>query len=290
MVKKALFAFNFRNYFLLTKPGIIMGNAITAGAGFFLASGKDFQFGIFLLMLLGISLVIASSCVFNNYIDRYKDQMMDRTKNRPLAKGTILGRGAITFAISLIIAGLITLYVGVNFLSMLCAFVGFVIYVFVYSFVKYQTIYGTLIGSVAGAMPPVVGYSAASGHLDGASLLFFLIVVLWQMPHFYSISIRRLQDYQLSGVPILPIKKGVLKTKLQMFLYIMAFTVSNLMLTAFEYTGYFFMAIASILGISWLVLCIRGLKAQDDQIWAGKMFRFSLIVIMGISFAIPFSV
>ena len=289
MVKNSPFAFSFRNYSLLIKPGIIVGNAITACAGFALASQGEFQFITFLLMLIGISLVIASSCVYNNYIDRHKDKMMERTKNRPLAKGIISEKAALIFATFLIIAGLATLAIGVNILSMASALVGFGIYVFLYSFSKYQTIYGTLIGSVAGAMPPVVGYTAASGRLDGAALLLFLIVALWQMPHFYAISIRRLRDYRSAEVPILPVKKGMLKTKLQMFFYIMAFTIATLMLTAFDYTGYLFMAIASILGIAWLVLCIRGLETRDDQAWAKQMFRFSLIVIMGISFAIPFS-
>jgi protoheme IX farnesyltransferase len=289
MVKESPFAFSFRNYSLLTKPRIIMGNVITAGAGFALASHRQFQLETFLLMLVGISLVIASSCVYNNYIDRHKDKMMERTKNRPLAKGTISEKAALIFATLLIITGSAIFAIGVNLLAMVSVLVGFGIYVFLYSFSKYQTIHGTLIGSVAGAMPPVVGYTSASGHLDGAALLLFLIVALWQMPHFYAISIRRLHDYRSAKVPILPIKKGMLKTKLQMFFYIMAFTIATLMLTAFDYTGYLFMAIASILGIAWLVLCIRGLKTCDDQAWAKQMFRFSLIVIMGISFAIPFS-
>lgn len=282
------FAFSFRNYSLLTKPGIIMGNAITASAGFVLASKGAFQWPLFLTMLVGICLVIASACVYNNYIDRHHDKRMDRTKNRPLAKGTISGKAALIFAALLIIFGTLTLALGVNLLATAAALMGFGIYVFLYSYSKYQTIYGTLIGSVAGAMPPVVGYTAASGRFDVAALLLFAIVALWQMPHFYSISIRRLEDYKAAGVPILPLKRGIMKTKIQMFFYIMGFIGATLLLTAFNYTGYGFMAIASILGLCWLILCIRGMETEDHTQWAKKMFRFSLIVIMGVSFAIPF--
>ncbi len=282
------FAFSFRNYSLLTKPGIIMGNAITAISGFVLASKGAFQWPLFLTMLIGICLVIASACVYNNYIDRHHDKRMDRTKNRALAKGTISGKAALIFAALLITAGTLTLALGVNLLATAAALMGFGIYVFLYSYSKYQTIYGTLIGSVAGAMPPVVGYTAVSGRLDLAALLLFAVVVLWQMPHFYSISIRRLKDYKAAGVPILPLKRGIMKTKIQMFFYIMGFIGATLLLTAFNYTGYGFMAIASFLGLCWLILCIRGMKTEDHTQWAKKMFRFSLIVIMGVSFAIPF--
>ena len=282
------FAFSFRNYSLLTKPGIIMGNAVTAIAGFVLASKGAFQWSLLLTMLIGICLVIASACVYNNYIDRHHDKRMDRTKNRALAKGTISGKAALIFAALLITAGTLTLALGVNLLATAAALMGFGIYVFLYSYSKYQTIYGTLIGSVAGAMPPVVGYTAVSGRFDLAALLFFGVVVLWQMPHFYSISIRRLKDYKAAGVPILPLKRGIMKTKIQMFFYIMGFIGATLLLTAFNYTGYGFMAIASFLGLCWLILCIRGMKTEDHTLGAKKMFRFSLIVIMGVSFAIPF--
>lgn len=282
------FAFSFRVYSLLTKPGIIFGNVITTGAGFALASHGSFSLSLFLLTVLGIALVIGASCVYNNYIDRQSDKKMERTKNRPLASGAVSEKGALFFATTLLIFGMATLGLFVNGLAMLFAIIGFVVYVFLYSFSKYQTTYGTLIGSIAGAMPPLVGYSAASGKFDLAAFLLFASVVLWQMPHFYAISIRRLQDYEKANIPILPLKRGMLKTKLQMFFYILGFSVVTLLLTAFNFTSYFFMAISSALAVVWLILCIRGIGSKNDLVWAKQMFLFSLVVIMGMSFAIPF--
>jgi protoheme IX farnesyltransferase len=268
-----------KTYYLLTKPGIIMGNLITTVAGFVLASKGHIDFKLFLATLVGLGCIIASACVFNNYIDRESDKKMSRTQNRPLVKGLISEKKAIIFAIILGLIGLFTLARFTNFLAVAVAVVAFVIYVALYSFWKHRTSYATLVGSISGAMPPVVGYCAVSNQFDLGAAILFLILVLWQMPHFYSIAMYRLDDYRAAAIPVLPIKRGNQRTKIRMVLYIIGFIFASLMLIAFNYTGSLYLFTVPFLGLAWLLLSFMGFKTANDQHWARQMFRLSLVVI-----------
>jgi protoheme IX farnesyltransferase len=279
-----------KTYCSLTKPGIILGNLITAAGGFALASRKQFDVRLFLATLVGLSLIIASACVFNNFIDRDLDEKMARTQHRALVKGLITPHCAITFAIFLGLLGTFLLMLFVNLLTVGIALFGFFVYVVLYSFSKYRSTHGTLIGSIAGAVPPVVGYCAVSHHFDGGALLLFMMIAMWQMPHFFAIAIYRLEDYSNASIPVLPIKKGMRMTKIQMLLYIIAFMTISLMLTLFHYTGYLYLIVTALLGIAWIWLCIRGFTCSNDQLWARKMFFFSLIVVTALCFVIPLDV
>ncbi|NNM44057.1 MAG: protoheme IX farnesyltransferase [Chlamydiae bacterium] len=272
-----------KTYLSLTKPGIIFGNAITAAAGFALASKGHFNFGLFLATLVGISLIIGSACVFNNYIDRIADEKMTRTKNRALATGLVSIRSAILFGISLGVLGTFTLSFYTNLLTVLVATAGFFVYVVLYSNLKYRSIYGTIIGSIAGAVPPVVGYCAVSNIFDTGAFILFLLISLWQMPHFFAIAMYRFDDYAAASIPVLPIVKGMHTTKVHMLLYVIAFTLTTLMLTVFGYTGYAYLTITGLVCLTWLILCIKGFTIGDDKLWAKSMFRFSLIVVMALS-------
>jgi len=268
-----------RTYYLLTKPGIIVGNLITTVAGFVLASGGHFDLLLFLATLAGLGCIIASACVFNNYIDRESDKKMARTQNRPLVKGLISGKSAISFAIVLGLIGFTTLVRFTNLLAVSMAVVAFLIYVAMYSFWKHRTSYATLIGSISGAMPPVVGYCAASHRFDMGAAILFLILVLWQMPHFFSIAMYRLSDYRAASIPVLPVKSGNQKTKVHMVWYIVGFIFATLMLIVFNYTSAVYLFTVPLLGLAWLLLCIKGFKTDNDTAWARQMFRFSLVVI-----------
>lgn len=267
-------------YIKLTKPGIIMGNAITAIAGFFLASKGHFDLGLFLAATVGLSLIVAAGCVFNNYMDRDMDKKMSRTQTRALATGAISVRDALIFAIILGVTGSVILFFFTNVLTLGIAIAGFVIYVVFYGLLKYRTMYGTEIGSIAGAVPPVVGYCAVSGRLDGGALLIFLIIALWQMPHFFAIALYRSKEYAAASIPVLPLVKGIAVTKFRMVLYTMAFIASTILLTFFGYTGYAYLAITTVMGLLWLALCLKGFKAIQNERWAHKMFKFSLVVVM----------
>lgn len=268
-----------RTYYLLMKPGIIFGNLITTAGGFALASKGHFDILLFLATFIGLSGVIASACVLNNYIDRESDKKMERTKNRALVRGVISGRNAIIFAIFLGLVGFLVLGIYTNILAVLIALTGFLFYVVLYSFGKYLSTFGTAIGSIAGAVPPVVGYCAVSNHLDPGAFLLFLILVLWQMPHFFAIAMYRFDDYAAASIPVLPVVKGMHKTKIRMLLYIIAFIPTTVMLTLSGYTGYAYLSVAVLLGFAWLWLCIKGFKGGNDKVWARQMFLFSLVVV-----------
>lgn len=278
------------NYYLLTKPGIILGNLITVAAGFLLASKGTIDMGLFMATLIGLALIIASACVFNNYIDRQVDQKMKRTKNRALVKGLISGRHAILFAISLGVLGNVILFLYTNLLTVFVAGIGFFVYVVLYSLWKCRTIYGTAIGSIAGAVPPVVGYCAVSNHFDAGALILFMMLVLWQMPHFFAIALSHFDDYSAAGIPVLPVKKGMLRTKIHMVLYIVSFILVAALLSVFNYTGYVYLIVSTSVGLAWLWLCLQGFKRNDNQLWGRDMFRLSLVLIMAICFTIPFDI
>jgi len=284
------FTFATKTYCLLTKPGIIFGNIVTTAGGFLLASRGHIDLWLFVATLVGLTCVIASGCVFNNYIDRDADKKMARTKNRAFAQEAVSVRPALLFGALLGVVGVLCLAFFVNLLSLVIAVVGFIVYVALYSFSKYYSVHGTLIGSVAGAIPPVVGYCGASNTLDLGALIFFLIIVAWQMPHFFSIAIFRLEDYEKASIPVLPLKKGIWRTKIQMILYIVVFGVIASMLTVFHYVGYGYLIVSMLLTLAWLILCVRGLTARNDKVWARQMFVCSLVVVMGLCLAIPFSV
>lgn len=273
-------------YYRLTKPGIIYGNAITAIAGFLLASGGIIQPTVFVAMLAGISLVIASACVCNNFIDRDIDRKMSRTRQRALVSGAISSRSALIFAAALFTLGGTALYFYTNLAATLTALTGFFVYVVVYGIAKRRSVYGTEIGSIAGAVPITVGYVAVSGIFDVGALLVFLALVFWQMPHFYAIAMYRTKDYAAASIPVLPLQKGIRVTKLRMFVYIVLFTVATIGLTVAGYTGYMYAVLMGLAGAVWLYVGLKGFDSSDDAVWGKKMFKFSLNILLVYSFLI----
>ncbi len=269
-----------KDYYRLTKPGIIYGNCLSAIAGFFLASNGHIKIGLFLAMISGISLIIGSACVFNNYLDKDIDALMDRTKKRAIASGRIKPVSALIYGTVLFIAGAGLLLIFTNFLTFWVAWVGFVVYVLVYGYFKRRSVHGTVIGSVSGAVPPVVGYCAASNNFDTGALLLFLILVFWQMPHFYGIALYREKDYRAAHIPVLPIVSGARVAKLQTLVYIVSFIVACTLLTVFGYGGYTLLLASVVVGLVWLVRGVKNYSVVSDKIWGRQMFLFSLIVLL----------
>lgn len=268
----------------VTKPGIIFGNIVTVSGGFFLASQSAINFWLLLITLIGMSLVIACGCVFNNYIDRDIDKLMERTKKRELVNGLMSGKTAIVYAIALGILGFLVLGLGTNLLTVSMAAIGLFFYVVVYTlWLKRRSIYGTIIGGIAGAVPPVVGYCAVTNNFNTGAILLFLILFVWQIPHFYAISIYRLEDFKAASIPILPVKKNIHYTKVSMLLYIVAFTAAAVMPSLFGYTGVVYFVVAFILGLVWFCMGLQGLFTKDDRTWARKIFLYSVILITVLS-------
>ncbi|MEG0277764.1 MAG: heme o synthase [Morganella sp. (in: enterobacteria)] len=273
-----------KQYLQVTKPGIIFGNLISVIGGFLLASKGDIDYPLFMATLLGVSLVVASGCVFNNYIDRDIDSIMERTKNRPLVRGLIDPKVSLVYASVLGIAGMVLLLVAANAVAMLIAVVGFVIYVGVYSlYMKRKSVYGTLVGSLSGAAPPVIGYCAVTGQFDAGALILLLIFSLWQMPHSYAIAIFRFKDYQAANIPVLPVIKGISVAKNHIILYIIAFMFATLMLAISGYAGYKYLIVAAAVSVWWLGMALSGYKTTNDRLWARKLFVFSIVAITSLS-------
>lgn len=274
-------------YYQLTKPRVTYGNVITAVAGFLLAAGyfKTFDIVLFVATISGMTLVIASACVLNNVLDQDIDRIMERTKTRGVASGEVKGLPATIFSIVLGALGTLILAVWVNWLVVAVGIAGFVIYVWAYgAFSKRKSIHGTAVGSVSGAMPILAGYVAVSDRIDTAAVLLFLLLFFWQFPEFYSIGIYRKKEYAAAKVPIMPVVKGVKNTKIQIFIYTVLFVITSLLLTGFGYTGWIYFTVMGLLGLQWIKLGWIGLKAKDSDAWARKMFHFSLIVLLSLSF------
>lgn len=269
-----------REYYQLTKPGIIYGNLLTAIAGFMLAAHGHIQLGLLLAMVTGLAAIIGSACVYNNFIDRDIDKRMARTRTRALAAGRISGRNALLFATILLCLGIVILYVGTNFLTLGAAIFGALAYLVLYGIGKRNTVHGTLIGSISGAVPPVVGYVAVAGHLDIAAGLLFLILVCWQMPHFYAIALFRVDDYAAAGVPVLPVVSGPVATKKQILVYIFAFLISSGLLTLYGYTGFVYLVVMVLLSLGWITLGLTSFRMADDALWGRQMFKYSLVVLL----------
>lgn len=272
-----------KDYYTLTKPGIIYGNVLTVIAGFFLASYGDIQWRLLVLVLIGISLIIASGCVFNNYIDRDIDALMERTKNRALVRESISAHSALLYGAMLGGVGLVVLFLFTNILTSVVAIVGLFFYVVVYSlYLKRTSVHSALIGGVSGAVPPLVGYLAVTGHVDVGALLLFVILVIWQMPHSFAIGIYRLGDYQAAKLPVLPAVRGIFTTKLQILFYTVLFFITSLLFFVFGYVEILYLSLMIVSGIAWLGVVTLGFYTESsrDKIWAKKVFMVSIIVLL----------
>lgn len=278
-----------KDYIKLTKPGIIIGNVITAISGFFMGAKQGFSYLEFFGMLLGLIAIIGSGCVFNNYKDRFIDQKMERTKARALVQGVISKENALKFGSVLIAMAIVIFALFTSTLTLMFAMLGFIVYVNIYTPLKIKSEHGTLIGSIAGAVPPVVGYTASNHSFDLCALILFLIITFWQMPHFYAIAMYRSSDYKQADIPVLPIVKGFHKAKLEMLYYTILFVIACLSLYFLNFTGKAYFIVALSLGIIWLIGAIKGFYASCDIRWAKMMFRLSLITVMGLSLALCFN-
>lgn len=272
-----------RRYYSLTKPGVLYGNALTVAAGYFLAAQGNIDIVLFLAVFIGSSLIIASACVINNYLDQDIDAIMDRTKKRALVSGDIKGYRAVIFSVVLGVLGVAILALYTNTLVVVLGLIGFITYVIFYGMLsKRLSTHGTLVGSISGAIPILAGYCAASGVIDIGAVLVFTILFAWQFPEFYSIAIYRSKEYKAAGIPVLPVVKGLKRTKIEIVIYTIIFVISCLLLTVFDYVGYAYFVVMASLGLYWLWLAIKGLYVTDSDRWARKMFGFSMITILGL--------
>lgn len=273
----------FRDYLGLTKPGIILGNLISVAGGLFLGSRGQLSGQTFYASLIGIALVIGGGCALNNFIDRDIDALMLRTRNRPLVQGRIPAVHALILGLLLAISGLSLLALFTNMLTALVTLAGLLDYVVLYSLWLKRSPYGTWVGSLSGAVPPLAGYCAANGQLDTAGLILFAIYFFWQFPHAYAIAILHLQDYERASIPVLPLVRGIARVKRDMPAYVTVFTLCALLLSFTRNTGMSYLAVMLFLGSAWIRSTWRDRKCADDRLWARKSFGYSIVMVMAMS-------
>ncbi|WP_420708868.1 heme o synthase [Bacillus sp. REN16] len=268
----------FKDFLALIKIGIVNSNLITAFTGVWLAlffTGKSFlhEIDIVLYVLIGSALVIAGSCAVNNYYDRDIDHVMERTKVRPTVTGRINPKHVLGL-------GIILILIGTGFLLLttvtaaVIGLIGVFSYIFLYTiWSKRRYTINTVIGSISGAVPPLIGWAAIDPDLHVLAWLLFFIMFIWQPPHFLALAMRRVEEYRAAGVPMLPVVHGFAMTKRQIMIWILCL----LPLPFYMFSlGGLFVIIATLLNIGWLVLGIKGFKMKDDIKWAKQMFVYSL--------------
>lgn len=228
-----------------------------------------------ILALIGSSFIIAAAGSFNNLYERDIDSIMNRTKDRPTVTGQIKFKTVFFLGIALMVLGTIALYFTTP-LAALLGLAGLFVYVYPYTmWSKRKTVYNTEIGSISGAMPPLIGWAAVHPSiLHPAILGLFIIMVIWQMPHFYAIAIRRRDDYRSANIPMLPVVKGIRRTYIQTNVYLVLLILTSILLNSLSLG---LTLVALLLGTIWLGLSIYGYHKMDSTKWATIMFVYSLI-------------
>ncbi|KYG90107.1 heme o synthase [Metasolibacillus sp. FSL H7-0170] len=262
------------------KTGIIKSNLIPMFAGLMLALYTyelNFVENIpnIILAIVGSAFVIAAAGIFNNLYDRDIDEIMPRTKTRPTVTGELSTRTVLIVGIIFFVLGLIALAF-TTALAMFLGFLGVFFYVVPYTmWTKRRTIWNTEVGSISGAMPPLIGWAAVGPDIwHPACWALFIIMVIWQMPHFYAIAIRKRDDYAAANIPMLPVAKGQRRTYIQ----------TNIYLVVLIFTSFLFLPlslgltlVSLVLGGIWLWLSFVGYRKMEGRTWANKMFAYSLI-------------
>ncbi len=270
-----------RSYLQLIKPGITFSNTISGAAGFLLAASfVAFSWTAFIGVVFGIAFIIASACVMNNVLDRDIDKRMKRTAKRDVASGVISVQKALLFGALLGLIGFSLIGFWTNTVTFMLGVLAYVWYIAIYGIAKRTTAYSTLIGGVAGALPPAAGYTALTGTIDAGAIILFLILFVWQMPHFYAISMFRRDDYASAKLPVWAVKYGMKSTKLQILIFTILFAFTSVLLTVYGYTGVVYFVGVAILSIYWLYKGISLYKKADDVKWARTMFGVSLLVLL----------
>ena len=264
------------NFLALTKPKIVLLLTLTALVGMMLTI--EFYTNILssLASLLGFAFLAASSAALNQIFDRESDKNMERTKKRPLASGDISLTQALTFtAILLFIGSSLLLYFS-NLLTLFITTFGFVFYSLVYTiYLKWATPQNIVIGGLSGALPPLIGWTAVTNEISLLPLILVLIIFLWTPPHFWPLAIDRLDEYKKEGVPMMPIAKGVSRTKKEMIVYSVLLLGASLAPFFYGLTGYFYLISTTALNLYFIYLCISYLNDKKNEL-SMKIFNFSV--------------
>jgi protoheme IX farnesyltransferase len=271
-----------RDYYALTKPGVVQLLVFTAIVGMFLASPGMVPWDILIAASLGIGLAAAAGAVVNQVLDQRIDAQMARTRNRPLPQGRVTERDALAFAMGLGLAGLAVLVVFVNALTAALTFLSLIGYAVVYTvYLKRATPQNIVIGGAAGAAPPVLGWTAVTNAVDPYALLLFLIIFTWTPPHFWALAIARRTDYERADIPMLPVTHGEELTKTFVLYYTILLLLVTVLPSITGMTGLFYTLGALLLGGGFLYYALQ-LKFAPRQDSPMTTFRYSIAYLMAL--------
>ncbi|NKB34698.1 MAG: protoheme IX farnesyltransferase [Pseudomonadales bacterium] len=276
-------AANWRDYYEMCKPRVVMLMILTSLVGMFLAVPGMVPLDVLILGNLGIALVAGSGAVVNHLIDRKIDIMMKRTHNRPLPQGRVDPKQTIVFAVTIGVLGMAILLFWVNPLCAWLTLASFIGYAFIYTgYLKHATPQNIVIGGLSGAMPPLLGWTAVTGTIEPDALILVLIIFAWTPPHFWALAIHRKDEYAKSGVPMLPVTHGEYVTKVHIIVYTAILVVVSVFPYLSGMSGMLYLASALALGVGFLVW--SGLLMFNPKpTTAMDTFRYS-IVYLGLLF------
>jgi heme o synthase len=273
---------HWRDYYQLTKPGVVQLLVFTAVVGMFLAAPGMVAWDVLIAGSVGIGLAAAAGAVVNQVLDQRIDAQMARTRNRPLPQGRVSERDALAFALALGLGGLAVLVLFVNALTAALTFLSLIGYAVIYTvYLKRATPQNIVIGGAAGAAPPVLGWTAVHNEVDGYALLLFLIIFTWTPPHFWALAVARRLDYERAEIPMLPVTHGEQLTKS----FVVYYTILLLVVTVLPYitgmTGMLYLMGALLLGGGFLFYALQ-LKFAPRPDSAMTTFRYSIMYLMAL--------
>jgi protoheme IX farnesyltransferase len=269
-----------QDYYELTKPKVVLLLLLTALVGMCLASDSWISWQILAAGLIGIGFLSSAAAVVNHVVDRKIDSKMARTSNRPIAKGKVTPQKALIFAAVLTIVGYAILELWVNRLTAVLTLAGLLGYAVVYTmYLKRATPQNIVIGGLAGAIPPLLGWTAVTGEIHPHALLLVLIVFIWTPPHFWALAIHREKDYARAQVPMLPVTHGIEFTKTSILLYTVLLCVVCLLPYLVGMSGIIYLIGSTLLNAGFLYYAWK-LKFTSTEQTAMQTFKFSIIHLM----------
>ena len=275
-------AIGWRDFLELTKPKVVALMILTSVIGMLLAAPGVPGWEVLLFGNLGIALLAGSAAVVNHIVDQKIDTLMARTRRRPVATGRISPFEAIAFAMALACAGMAVLMLMVNQLTAWLTLASLVGYAGVYTlFLKRATPQNITIGGLAGAMPPLLGWTAVTGQVEGHALLLVLIIFAWTPPHFWALAIHRKEEYAKAGIPMLPVTHGNHYTELHILLYTLLLLAASLLPFVTGMSGGIYLVGALALGLRFVWYAVRLLK-DDDRRVALNTFKYSITYLMAL--------
>lgn len=269
-----------RDYLELCKPRVVLLMLLTVVVGMYLAAPGWIDLSLVALTLVGVGLSAGSAAAINHLVDRHIDAVMARTKKRPVARGRVSVVQALTFALIIGFIGLVVLFLFVNPLTAFLTFITLIGYAGIYTgYLKRATSQNIVIGGLAGAAPPLLGWVAVTNHLTPESLLLVLIIFTWTPPHFWALAIYRFEEYRHAQIPMLPVTHGIPYTKLSIYLYTILLLLVSILPFIIGMSGCFYLVGALILGLRFLYWAHK-LYRSERAVVAMQTFKFSIVYLM----------